>query len=97
MFLRTVLKNEIRDRAIHPEDRSKDTLKSKLMKLMTSIESTIKRYTSEFIYTLCDHDGKSLVLRHWYEVQRVPVIADEFARRTGLGNAIALLRTKGIM
>lgn len=53
---REEIKREIQDRAMHPEDVSKDSFKYKLLKFMTSIEPTMKRYTNELMFVLCNQD-----------------------------------------
>ena len=76
---RELLRQELRDQALHPEDNDRQSLRGKLFKFMTCLETTMKRFTSEFVFTLCNEDP------------------DEFTRRTGMGNAIALLKMKGLM
>ncbi|TMW56068.1 hypothetical protein Poli38472_008716 [Pythium oligandrum] len=49
-----------------------------LTALLTSLDTSVKRYTGEWLYLLCDQN------------------ADEYTRRTGIGNAIGLLRIKGL-
>ena len=52
------IKAEMKDRAMHPEDVTKDTFKYKILKFMTSVEPTMKRYTSELMFLLCNEDRK---------------------------------------
>jgi hypothetical protein len=63
---------------MHPIDAPAFSRCACLISLMTSINSTTKRFASEFLRALCDSD-------------------DEFVVRVGFGNAVALLRQRGLL
>jgi len=64
---------------MRPLDAPEDTLRWKLIKLMTWSESHVKRISSELLWTVCDKKEK------------------EFIWRVGLGNALPILSSKGLV
>lgn len=49
---------------IDPRDCPVNTLRYELVKLMTSLDVQVKRIVAEFVFTLCNNDGKCLFFHH---------------------------------
>jgi hypothetical protein len=72
-----------------PADAPRNTLRCKLIQLMTHTDSNVKRCASEFLWTLC---GSSSSSRSTNVTQ-----SEEFVKRTGFGNAVHMLSIKGLL
>lgn len=85
---------------IDPRDCPNNSLRYELIKLMTSLDTQIKRIVAEFVFSLCNNNGKqhtpfsSPQLQSFAHV--VPTV-NEFVYRTGFGNSVALLQLKGLI
>jgi hypothetical protein len=86
-----------------PTDAPEGTLRARLIGLMTSLDSSLKRCAAELLFLLCDEDRKCYsvpaILLTMLCSRRLIMchsLADEFTGRTGFGNAVALLQIKGL-
>lgn len=84
-----------------PNDCPPGTVRHDLIKLMTSFDPNIKRCVAEFIFSLCQDNGTLLFFfdTHIYSftiINSYLYLVDEFIYRTGFGNAVALLKLKGL-
>lgn len=74
-----------------------------LLFFLTCLDSNVKRYTGEWLYALCDQNGTlypvQIIFRAIHSnplMHRLDLPAAEYTQRTGIGNAIGLLRSKGL-
>jgi hypothetical protein len=85
--------------SMNPTDCPPGTLRAELVGYMTSVDTNLKRITAELLYTLCMQNGRWLYLYlccYYLFIYIFIYIVDEFIYRTGFGNAIALLKIKGL-
>lgn len=52
----------VKDRRVHPIDAPKGSLRARLLKQMTAIESSSKVAVSDLIFNLCNDEGELVVL-----------------------------------
>lgn len=75
---------------------------SHLKFFLTCLDTDVKRFAGEWLYLLCNENGScqsplvnsSMDHTKPYLVFAYP--AEEYTRRTGVGNAIGMLRVKGL-
>lgn len=79
---------------------------------LTCLDTDVKRYTGEWLFLLCDQNGMCSRIVHRNLPDRATdaagvvliriclvclgAAADEYTKRTGIGNAIGMLRIKGL-